>query len=80
MIMEIKENYSYFCPGDLCKVRHNLEFVPIMWVTDKVSRTIRNKENGDIETLFVGIKCRWFNSNRDLQEGVFSTKDLIKVE
>lgn len=73
-------NYMYLCPGDVVKVRHNIENVPLMFVTEKVNRTIRNRETGDTENLFVGIKCRWFDINGDLQEAVFSTKDLIKVE
>ena len=27
-----------------------------------------------------GIKCRWFTESGQLQEAVFNTKDLIKVE
>ena len=48
----------YFAPGDLCKVRHNVDFVPTMWVVEKVTRNIKNKESGDMETMFLGIKCR----------------------
>lgn len=77
--MEIKENYLYFAPGDLVKVRHDIDYVPTMFVTEKVSRNIRTKE-GDVEQAFLGIKCRWFNANGDLQEAVFNTKDLMKVE
>lgn len=77
--MEIKDSYLYFAPGDLVKVRHNIDFVPVMFVTEKVSRNMRNI-NGISEPVFIGIKCRWFNSNGDLQEAVFNTKDLIKVE
>lgn len=75
-----KDNYSYFAPGDLVKVRHNIDFVPTMFVTEKVSRNIKNKDTNEYETMFLGIKCRWFNSNGDLQEAVFSTKDLMKAE
>ena len=72
--------YSYFCPGDLVKVRHNIDFRPVMFVTEKVSRNIKNKDTNEYETMFLGIKCRWFNANGDLQEAVFSTKDLVKAE
>jgi hypothetical protein len=27
-----------------------------------------------------GIRCRWFTTNNELQEAVWNTKDLIKVE
>lgn len=80
MNMEIRDQYSYFCPGDIVKVRHNIDYVPDMWVVEKVSRNIKNKETNEIETMFLGIKCRWFNAQGDLQEAVFNTKDLKKVE
>ncbi len=70
----------YFAPGDLCKVRHNVDFVPTMWVVEKVTRNIKNKESGDIETMFLGIKCRWFDSTGVLQEALFSTKDLELIK
>lgn len=80
MIMDtLKDAYLYYAPGDLVKVRHNIDFVPTMFVTEKVSRNMRNKD-GISEQVFLGIKCRWFNSNGELQEAVFNTKDLIKVE
>ena len=80
MIMELKDQYLYFAPGDLVKVRHEIDYVPTMFVVEKCSRSIRNKDTNEIETLFVGIKCRWFNANGDLQEAVFNTKDLIKID
>lgn len=77
--MESFNTMQFYAPGDLVKVRHNIDFVPTMWVTEKVSRNIRNI-NGTTEPVFIGIKCRWFNSNWELQEAVFNTKDLLKVE
>lgn len=70
----------YFAPGDLCKVRHNVDFVPTMWVVEKVTRNIKNKDTGDMETMFLGIKCRWFDSTGVLQEALFSTKDLELIK
>jgi uncharacterized protein YodC (DUF2158 family) len=78
--MELKDSYLYFAPGDLVKVRHEIDYVPVMFVVEKCSRNIRNKETNEIETAFLGIKCRWFNANGDLQEAVFNTKDLIKID
>lgn len=77
--MENFNDMKFYAPGDIVKVRHNIDYVPDMFVTEKVTRNIRNK-NGDVEQAFLGIKCRWFNANGDLQEAVFNTKDLIKVE
>ncbi len=70
----------YFAPGDLCKVRHNVDFVPTMWVVEKITRNIKNKETGSMETMFLGIKCRWFDSTGCLQEALFSTKDLELIK
>lgn len=80
MIMDNFENLKFYAPGDLVKVRHDIDYVPTMFVVEKSNRTIRNKETGDLENMFLGIKCRWFNANGDLQEAIFNTKDLIKVE
>jgi len=76
------ENFDarvYFAPGDLVEVRHNVPNKPKMWVIEKSTRNLKNKE-GDVETMFLGIKCRWFDLNGVLQEAVFSTKDIQKVE
>lgn len=70
----------YFTPGMLVRVRHEIENRPLMFVVDKTSRSIRNKDTNEYETIFVGIKCRWFDNNGDLQEATFSTKDLERVE
>jgi uncharacterized protein YodC (DUF2158 family) len=78
--MEIFNDMRYYAPGDLVRVRHNIDYVPDMWVVEKVSRNIKNKDTNEIETMFLGIKCRWFNAQGDLQEAVFNTKDLKKVE
>lgn len=72
---------TFYNPGDIVKVRHkNLENVPVMYVLEKVTRSISNKESGSYETVFVGIKCRWFDKNSCLREAIFSTKDLIHVD
>jgi uncharacterized protein YodC (DUF2158 family) len=51
-----------------------------MFVVEKVTRSVRNNDTKDFENMFLGMKCRWFDNNGNLQEGVFSTKDLVKVE
>ena len=30
----------------------------------------------DKKPILIGIRCRWFTTNGDLQEAVFNTKDL----
>lgn len=73
-------NVVYLSPGDVVMVRHNIENRPKMFVVEKVTRSVRNSDTKDFENMFLGMKCRWFDNNGNLQEGVFSTKDLVKVE
>jgi len=79
-MMEINDARQYYTPGMLVRVRHNIENRPIMWVTEKVSRSIKNRDTEDYETMFLGIKCRWFDTQERLQEAVFSTKDIELAE
>lgn len=68
----------FFNAGQIVRLKHdNLENVPNMMVVEKVSRSMI--KNGERETIFMGIKCRWFDKNGVLQEAIFSTKDLIHV-
>lgn len=68
----------FFNAGQIVRLKHdNLENVPNMMVTEKVSRSMIR--NGEKETIFMGIKCRWFDKNGVLQEAIFSTKDLMHV-
>lgn len=79
MYNEFDENRVYFNPGDVVTIRHDIDNTPKMWVIEKVVRSLLNKETNEKENLFLGIKCRWFDNNGDLQEELFSTKDLIKI-
>lgn len=68
----------FFNAGQIVKLKHDgLDNVPNMMVVEKVSRSMI--KDGIKDTIFMGIKCRWFNKNGDLQEAIFSTKDLIHV-
>jgi hypothetical protein len=49
-----------------------------MYVIEKSTKSIINR-SGNKETMFLGIKCRWFDNNNVLREGIFSTKDLMHV-
>lgn len=75
------EEKVYFIPGDIVKIRHCLDNVPVMLVLEKVTNRIfiPNLKNEPVEK-FVGIKCGWYTSNQEWTSAVFSTKDLIKVE
>lgn len=63
----------YLKPGDLVQLKHDMPYKPKMLIVEKVTET------NSKEISFLGMKCVWFNQNRDMCEGVFSTKDLEKV-
>ena len=69
----------FLSPGQVVMVRHEIENRPKMFIVEKVSKNIKNADN-EIVPMFMGMRCRWFDKNGDLQENVFSTKDLIVVE
>ena len=65
----------YLKPGDVVVLRqHNLMFSPRMLVLRKETKLFKDGSN------LKGIRCRWFTDSGLLQESVFSTKDLIKIE
>ena len=71
------EDKMMFFPGDLVTLRQELPNKPVMVVVRKESTIFRdeNKTNS-----LKGIRCRWFTTGNELQEAVWNTKDLIKVE
>ena len=70
------EDKTMFLPGDLVTIRQELPNKPIMIVVRKESTIFRdeNKTNS-----LKGIRCRWFTLNGELQEAVWNTKDIIKL-
>ena len=74
----LNDEKVFYNPGDLVCVKHDVENKPAMWVVEKVTRSIVTKY-GDKETIFIGIRCRWFDKNLVLRESIFSTKDLIHI-
>ena len=68
----------YFVAGDIVEVRHSIENKPKMFVTDKITKSIKDKD-GNIENVFLGLKCKWYDKNQVLHEAIFSTKDLKHV-
>ena len=34
----------------------------------------------DKKPILIGIRCRWFTTNGELQEAVFNTKDIKLIE
>ena len=76
--MDYNTNKVFFTPGDVVKVKHEIDNRPTMIVKTIDKVTIRNKEAGDRPTLF-GITCFWFSTDGKIQEARFNTKDLIHI-
>lgn len=72
------EEKIYFSPGDVVKLRQDLPNSPTMVVVKKETNVFKHKE--DVNNILKGIKCRWFTETGELQEAVFSTKDLILIK
>lgn len=76
--MNIEQEKIFFVAGDIVEVRHNIENKPKMFITDKITKSIKDKD-GNIENVFLGLKCKWYDKNQVLHEAIFSTKDLKHV-
>ena len=72
------EDKLFFFHGVVLNIMKVLSFKPTMLVVKKVTKSIRT-ETLKRDDLFQGILCRWFSGNQELQEGIFNTKDLIKL-
>lgn len=68
----------YFMPGDVVQLKQNIPNKPKMIVDKKETLTVKTKED-DKNNFLKGIKCYWFTADGSLQQGVFNTKDLIKL-
>lgn len=73
------ENKVFYNPGDLVTIKHDVDNKPKMFVVEKVVRSMVSKETQEMENVFLGIKCRWFDKNQVMHEELFSTKDLSKI-
>lgn len=73
------EEKVFFVPGDIVIVKHEkLENRPVMLIKEKVEKTIRDRD-GATGSLFLGMRCIWYDKNQVLHEAIFSTKDLKHV-
>lgn len=71
------EDKTMFFPGDLVSLRQDLPNKPAMIVVRKESTIFRDEnKNNNLK----GIRCRWFTTTNELQEAVWNTKDLIKLD
>lgn len=70
----------YFAPGDIVCLNKDITNKPErMMVVKKETKTFKNPEQLD-NNFLIGIRCMWFTKNLEIQYGVFSTKDLLKIE
>lgn len=72
------QNKIYFLPGDLVTLKQDIPNKPVMIVIKKEKSILRNKMTDD--NILKGIKCRWFTTTGALQESIWNTKDLCKVD
>lgn len=83
------EDKIYFMPGDVVTLKQDIPYKPIMLVVKKETMTYRPSKDlcGKLDPsedtkdpYFKGMRCRWFTTEGLLQEAIFNTKDLCKVE
>ena len=56
-MMNLEPEKIFFAPGDLVEVRHDLENKPKMFVTEKVTKSIKDKD-GNVENIFIGLRVK----------------------
>ena len=71
----MEEDKTYFLPGQVVKIRQNIPNSPTMIVVRKETNVFNHDSKGKLK----GIRCRWFTKDGQLQEAVWSTKDLILI-
>ena len=74
-----QENKIYFSSGDIVQLRQDIPNKPLMIVVKKETSLFKNNME-DKKNILKGIRCRWFTTDRQLQEAVFNTKDLILIQ
>ena len=74
------EDKQFLNPGELVTLKQDIPYKPTMIVVKKETSVFKHqKKIDDKRPILIGIKCRWFTKNGELQEATFSTKDLIKL-
>lgn len=74
------EEKVFYLPGEVVTLRQDIPYKPKMIVVKKETMTFRSSKDEKRDDYFIGIRCRWFSTEGVLQEAVFNTKDLLKVE
>ena len=74
------EDKQFLNPGELVTLKQDIPNKPTMIVVKKETSVFKHQKKADDKRpILIGIKCRWFTKNGELQEAIFSTKDLIKL-
>lgn len=77
----MEDTNIFFNPGDIVSLKQDIPNKPIMIVVRKETSLFKHdKKIDDKRPILKGIRCRWFTSTGELQESIFNTKDLIKLE
>ncbi len=76
----MEDTNIYFNPGDVVQLKQDIPNKPIMIVVKKETSLFKHdRKVDDKRPILKGIRCRWFTTTGELQENVFNTKDLCKV-
>lgn len=73
------EDNIYLNPGEIVTLRQDIPNKPLMVVVKKETSIFKHDRTNK-RPILIGIRCRWFTSTGELQEAVFSTKDLVKIK
>lgn len=74
--MNMEKEKTYFLPGELVIVKHDIPNKPIMYVVRKEEGYRILSHEDDLKVQLMGMRCRWFTADGSMQEDVFNTKDL----
>lgn len=72
----MEEQNIYFNPGDVVRLKQDIPNKPTMIVVKKETSIFKHDKDKIKKPILIGIRCRWFTSQGELQEAVFNTKDL----
>lgn len=70
---------AFLKPGDIVTLKQDIPNKPLMVVMRKESNFFKDNAPSLMSSL-KGIRCRWFTTDGNEQQGVFSTKDLVLVQ
>lgn len=79
--MNLEQDKIFFNAGDVVTLKQDIPNKPVMIVVKKETSLFKhdNRRSEDRQPILKGIRCRWFTSTGELQESVWNTKDLIKI-